>query len=85
MRTKRVPRQKPMREPEHEELRVAVCKRCLRKPKKIFPNKVDMFMDTKYWPLATSRLDSTRLVVSCLVAVAGDVGVGVRVGYGKQM
>ena len=60
----RAPCQKPMRQPEHEELRVDVCKHGFRKPKKFFPKKVDMLMDHKCWakpsPRSSIRFNKVR-------------------------
>ena len=43
----RRPREKPLRKPEHEELRVAICKKWKELPASYFANKVDMIIDNK--------------------------------------
>ena len=45
----RTPRQKPMRSPDHEAIRVELCSKWMRRPATYFTDSVDLIMDNKQW------------------------------------
>ena len=49
----RAPRQKPMRDPEHEQERVDVCDRLRKRPKTYFSAQLDLVMDNKHFEAPT--------------------------------
>ena len=62
----RRPREKPMRKPEHEQLRTEICSKWARRPATYFTKSIDLIMDNKKWDIPTSavgkRFDKMRKV-----------------------
>ena len=52
----RRPREKPLRTTEHQEERVAMCKKWMRYPKSYFTERVDLIMDNKKFEIPTSAI-----------------------------
>jgi len=62
----RKPREKPLRQPEHEALRTEICTKWARRPASYFADSVDLIMDNKRFDLPLSvvgkRFDKMRKV-----------------------
>jgi hypothetical protein len=50
----RKPREKPMRKPEHNHSRVAICSKWARRPAVYFSDSIDLIMDNKQWEIPTT-------------------------------
>ena len=52
----RKPREKPMRKPEHEQLRKEICSKWARRPAAFFTDSIDLIMDNKKWDIPVSSV-----------------------------
>ena len=79
----RKPREKPMRTPDHEALRVALCKKWKQCRKTYVTKNVDLIMDNKRWEIPMSRAGQRYANMRKVRFVLRTRGEGLAKGFTK--
>lgn len=80
---RRVPRQKPLRGPEHERERMDYCARMRKAKKGYFFDKVDMFIDNKTWKVPATVRSRKYLKTRRVRFHLRTPGEGLKPGFTK--